>query len=393
MKKLLHIFLLLFLTASSLVAQEEEARTLVIGDLLGRTEPQQATVLTSKGNIGLLDARGQEIFDVVMNSGREVVVKFKAATETGINRIVYRFFDSESALIAALVTGEVDFAVLEDENSAAEVEKSNREMKVRFSLTPSNTVQMVAYNCEHPILRSTRVRVALSYAIDKQGILTQLLRGKAYLARGPFSSNSPAYLPGLEEFGYDPKQALLILEGEGWSDSDGDGILDKGGVPLRFVLLYREGLILEEGIIRWIKINLNEIGVDVVPRPYPMTEIRKRLDAGDFDAYLTPHRFTEDAESLAFFFSASEPTSFLYFRNRTLENYFGLYRRLTDPQRKRPMFQAIQKLINREQPVTFLYFKWLFYYLVNRRKFDNFLDARGNLRPIETWTVRESARK
>ena len=46
-----------------------------------------------------------------------------------------------------------------------------------------------------------------------------------------------AYNPDQPVTPYDPEGAKRMLADEGWSDSDGDGVLDKDGTPFEFTVL------------------------------------------------------------------------------------------------------------------------------------------------------------
>ncbi|HEX9653161.1 MAG TPA: GxGYxYP domain-containing protein, partial [bacterium] len=72
----------------------------------------------------------------------------------------------------------------------------------------------------------------------------------------------------------------------------------------------------------------------------------------------------------------------------TFENYLKFYHDVDDPSRKETLIKSMQGVINREQPATFLYFKWLTHYMINVNKFDNYRDVRGGLRPFDEWILK-----
>ena len=67
----------------------------------------------------------------------------------------------------------------------------------------------------------------MTMAIDRQRIIDQNLNGLGIEITGPFFKFSPAYDLSITPWPFDPLQAKQLLESEGWTDSDGDGILDK----------------------------------------------------------------------------------------------------------------------------------------------------------------------
>ena len=389
---LIYLFQIHNLLAQS--ANHLASRQIVIGDLIGRTDIRELRILTKHGPVAVLGAGNDRPFEIVNLTPQTIELQFHAAydlEENNPNKIAFKFYETERALISALILEEVDFTVLENEVSAAEVSQANSHFLPYPLSMESNTVKLIIYNHRNPILKPTKVRVALSYAINHETIVKNIiLGGKADIARGPFDEKSPLYNPGMESYKFNPKMAIQLLAESGWNDSDGDGILDKGGTPFRIHLLYQKGVIIDEAISRQIKINLIKIGVDVTPRPLTKIKINDQLGASEFDAVLIDYTFENNLQSLVEFFSANGAKNYMGFRNNTLENYVKFYHEVQDPAKQATLIKSMQGVINREQPVTFLYFKWLTHYLVNVNKFDNFRDgsARGRIRPFEEWIIK-----
>ncbi len=370
-------------------ANHQSVRPIVVGELIGRVDIRELQIPTRDGRFTVAVGGNGRPFEIVNSTPQILEVQYLASyplDQIHPNKITYKFYDSERALISALILEEADFAVLENEASAAEVSQANSHfLPYPLSMEP-NTVKLIIYNHRNPLLRTAKVRTALAYGINHEHIAKKIiLGGKADIARGPFDEKSPLYNPGMESYKFNPKLAIELLLEAGWADSDGDGILDKGGVPFRISLSYQKGLSIDEEISRQIKINLIKIGIDVTPRPLPKSRINDQLASGDFDAVLLDYTFQDNIESLQAFFSADGEKNYMGFRNSTFENYLKFYYEVQDPARKETLIKSMQAVINREQPVTFLYFKWLTHYMINVNKFDNFRDARGQVRPFDEW--------
>jgi ABC-type transport system substrate-binding protein len=381
--------------ASAQSANHQTARAVVVGDLVGRTDIREMQVPTRMGRMPLSPTSNGKPFDVVNSTQQTLELQYHPTfplDESNPNTIIYKFYETERGLISALILEEVDFAVLENEISAAEVSQANNHFLPYPLSMELNTVKLIIYNHSNPILKSAKVRMALAYGINHDHIVKKIiLGGKADIARGPFDEKSGSYNPGMESYKFNPKSAIALLLEAGWTDSDGDGIVDKGGVPFRINMSYQKGLSIDEEISRQIKINLIKIGIDVVPRPLPKNRINEQLASGEFDAVLMDYTFEDNIESLEAFFSAGGDKNYMGFRNSTFENYLKFYHEVNDQSRKETLIKSMQGVINREQPVTFLYFKWLTHYMINVNKFDNFRDVRdprGRLRPFDEWIIR-----
>ncbi len=64
-----------------------------------------------------------------------------------------------------------------------------------------------------------RVRQALVYAIDREQLVEQLLKGHGEVVDGFLSSASPFFDDGITPMDYDPEQAKALLEEAGWDGS------------------------------------------------------------------------------------------------------------------------------------------------------------------------------
>ena len=88
------------------------------------------------------------------------------------------------------------------------------------------------------------VRQALLYALDRESIVNDILLGYAEVAQGTQPVISYAYAPDriTTPYTYDPEKAKALLAEAGWTDTDGDGIVDKDGTAFAFELIYPSGI-------------------------------------------------------------------------------------------------------------------------------------------------------
>ncbi len=374
-----------------------DLRTVKIGVLVGRTDPNQFKLLTNEGLVPVLDAAKGKAFAIFSQSPKEIVLQYYKSPDIrryNPNRVIIRFYETERALISALILEEVDYAELKNEASAREVQQANNHFRPLPLLSVPNTVKMLCYNIRNSILKSRNVRVAFSYAIRHNQIIKKILGAKANLAKGPLDNDSDFYNPQMTSFKYNPKRAIQLLQETGWKDSDGDGILEKNGHPLKLTLYYQKGVRIDEQVAREIKINLLKINVDIQPKPLTKHEINRHLVQGDFEIVLMEHTFTDDVQSIADFFSSTGTLNYMWYRNRTFENYLRFYYEDENKSKRKTLIKSMQKVVNTDQPVTFLYFKWVTHHLVNVNKFEHYRDTqsknrKGQLLPFEQWIVKK----
>lgn len=205
------------------------------------------------------EAVGEVPIDELIGSGPLQWVEFKANelirmkahnwthAQPQVEQIIMRMFASSSSMIEALKAGEIDLAFSIPE---AVVNSLLSMQQVSVKSSPSYWLEDIIYNsygpayeeCRdshpHPALQDTRVRRAMSWALDKE-LLVNLIHvgfatpGNQWLppAYGELSNTS------LEPIGYDIDKACEILDEAGYKDSDGDGIREmESGLPLEFDL-------------------------------------------------------------------------------------------------------------------------------------------------------------
>jgi peptide/nickel transport system substrate-binding protein len=129
-------------------------------------------------------------------------------------------------------------------------------------------------------------RVAISHAIDREGICYLVYNGLAKPLYTPITeANRPYYDEGYyPRFDYDLSKARSILESLGFRDRDGDGILeDADGNRLSFTLLTNAGNKERETIGNIIKEDLRKIGIEVNFQPIDFNNLVSRLTAPPYE--------------------------------------------------------------------------------------------------------------
>ena len=114
----------------------------------------------------------------------------------------------------------------------------------------------------------------MNYAVDKQLIVDEIYGGRAVALPGPLSPFNNFVNKSLEPYPYDPDMALSLLEEAGWTDSDDDGMLDKGGENLTFVIDTLETL---RPLAEAVADQFRAIGIDASVRFWEYSVIRPQL--------------------------------------------------------------------------------------------------------------------
>ena len=119
-------------------------------------------------------------------------------------------------------------------------------------------------NYQTEALQDEKVREAIAMGIDKEGFTSVLLDGNGTAAAGPFPSSFAFGDDTVIAPGYDPEKARELLEEAGWTDTDGNGYVDKNGKDLTLRWLTypsRQELPL---LAESVQATLGDIGFDVI---------------------------------------------------------------------------------------------------------------------------------
>jgi peptide/nickel transport system substrate-binding protein len=228
----------------------------------------------------LTDRRPGESFALVPNP-------FSVAGPPNIDRIVFRIIPEDATRVIELETGGVDVI---SPVPLAESARLSHAPGFRVAQTGQRYYEYVAWNeRRYQPFSDRNVRLALSLAIDRENILRGMgIEEFASLARGPISPLFPQIDdPSVESDPFRPDSAAALLDAAGWRDSDGDGVRDRDGQPLRFVMLAQSDNQRRYDTAGIIQAQLAEIGVDVELRTYEWITFRDIVfNAKDFEAAL-----------------------------------------------------------------------------------------------------------
>lgn len=119
-----------------------------------------------------------------------------------------------SGRIAALLSGEADFACDIPPDGIATVERNPR-FEVLGS--PINNIRIVAFDKTHPVLADARVRRAMTHAIDRRAIVDALWAGRTAIPAGVQLGNYGAMaVADWENPRHDPAEARRLLAEAGY---------------------------------------------------------------------------------------------------------------------------------------------------------------------------------
>ncbi len=196
-----------------------------------------------------------------------------------IERIVMRFLPDMNSAITELLTGQGDLIAKLPPDQRIRVDAADH---VEVHSGPRVRPAWIAWNTRRPPLDDARVRRALLMAVDREEIASALFGDVGEPAWSPIPAAVREHSPAMQPVPYDTDGARRLLAEAGWRDSDGDGIADRNGQPLRIDIDFISTDPTRRDVLVAMQSMLRDIGVALVPRAYESTAWVTRLREGDF---------------------------------------------------------------------------------------------------------------
>lgn len=319
-----------------------------------------------------------------------------------LNRIKIQFFGDEKQMIDSFIQGKVDFIEVQTLITARRLHQIlQNEIMIFTTLRPEKKIYFILFNVNKPPFNEKKVRFAIKGAIDKTGLVKDLVPQNAHEAYSVIdATNSNFFKPIINDY-YKPEESLRILRSNGWQINQLKGTIEKNGKELRFNLLFEDHSELEEGIARTVKIQLAELGVNVQPKPVSFVEKQKLIEENNYTAVIQNYSYYEEniySIIKDFYFSVLKNAKFsLNYTNPTIEYLFEQPK--TSAQERKAYMNRFQIILHQDAPAVFMYFDDKIIYAVNSR-FQNFRIRKSSdnsyfhrLVPFENWFVPKPLQK
>ena len=196
-----------------------------------------------------------------------------------LDEVIYHIVPDFAAELAAFQSGETDYhGVLGEEYATLKgmEEAGNFTIHRRgpgFGTTFLTFNQNPGMNSEtgSPLVppgklawfQNVEFRRAVAHSVDKATVVEEVYEGLAYPQWAPVSpAAGDFHNSDISRYEYNPAEANAILDGLGWTDTDGDGIREDGdGNPIEFELITNTGNSVRGRVGEIIAAGLTGIGV------------------------------------------------------------------------------------------------------------------------------------
>jgi peptide/nickel transport system substrate-binding protein len=264
-----------------------------------------------------------------------------------IRQAIYVPIIEAQARLSAIKTGEIDMTMDVPPDSLQDLRK---DPDVVVAEANSSAVWYVALNTRHPVLKDKRVRQALNYAVQKDAIIRDILKGTAIVATTPLS---PVYGPYHEDktarYPYDPEKAKALLKEAGYASGfDVTFFVPESGSGMQSPV--------EMGTV--IQANLAAVGV------------RAKIQTMEWGAYLKKYLDSPDMAEMSWNPSIGDPDHMMYmllssdrfppafnagyYQNPRVDELLRKGRTTIDDRERIPLYREAQRLVMEDAPWIFV---------------------------------------
>ena len=273
--------------------------------------------------------------------------------------------DDNTALLA-LKKGDIDTLELRPEPWMTQTNDKTFYQSNTKSFGTEWSHSYIGWNTGRPYFSDVRVRKAMSLAINHEEMLKNICYGLYDPGQGiyhPTAWMAPKPMP--VPYKQDLDKAEELLEQAGWTDSDGDGILDKriNGklVKFEFALQFGSGSKVAERICGMVAENLSQIGVTCIVKPTEFTVLQSSAKKHDFDAMCAGWGSGADPDDSDNLWTTKAlqtgGRNYVQYTNPKVDALFEAGKREFDRAKRAEIYRQIAGILWEDQPYTWLYYR------------------------------------
>lgn len=188
-----------------------------------------------------------------------------------------------------------------------------------------------------------RVRQALVYAIDRQKIVDELLKGHGEVVEGFLSSASPYYDDSITPYGYDPEKAKELLAEAGWD----------GSQTLRFFVNSGDGTFVNAAqvmVAQWAA-----VGIKAEVQTVDLATLMSMAGSTDYDLFAVQYTYPPIDPSVDIAWLLSGAESWTGYSDPSIEEALGAVGTTEDTAGLKELYSTIDKKVQEDVPMFSAY--------------------------------------
>jgi peptide/nickel transport system substrate-binding protein len=279
-----------------------------------------------------------------------------------LERVVFRVVKDHTVAMQLLQRGELELLTAVQPTAWRELEKpAPQHLWAQRGLHRVRTVEtgyeFIAWNQKRPPFADAKVRRALGHLIPWDALEKGLYLGLQPLTSCPYFLDGPSCDPAIAPLRYDPERARALLAEAGWTDTDGDGLLDRDGVPFRFTFQVFAHSVNSGKLAALVQEAFGKAGVQVEIERVEWAVYIQRLRRHDFDVATLAWAAADTEQDLYQVFHSSQMgggSNYVAHSDPELDGLLEQSRRTLDAQARVALNRRIHRAVFEDQVYAFL---------------------------------------
>ena len=279
-----------------------------------------------------------------------------------VSSVRVRVISDTNALQAELQSGRVDIAPLPTSLSPDAIKLLGQYPNLQVLQFIGSNLNLLTFNTSREPLDDVRVRQAIAYGVDREGMIRDLLLGYGKIAHSILPEESWAYHAG-QKYSFDTAMAKKSLDEAGFKDPDGDGPQMRFAKPVVFRISGSSASAKNYAGV--IQNYLKNVGIPVSIEASEQNTLFDELRRGNFQ--ISYGQWVGGNQDPIFFkdlFATSEiPTETRAARNRSrysnkeLDALIAEALNTFDREKAKGLYARIQDIVSRDVPVLPLWYQ------------------------------------
>lgn len=280
----------------------------------------------------------------------------------GLRRVIFRTVGDFGARITALASGDGDF--LEFLGGAPTIQRIEQSSEARVVPYASRVYNYLGFNFRapddtsraHPLFGDQRVRQALAKVIDRAGINETVNGEYGTAAHSPLPPMLRVSNLDFPVHSKDLAEARALLEDAGWTDTDGDGILDRHGEPFAFDVAYPSTSGMRQSTAIALEEAFRQAGLRSEVDAVDIAAFSERLRNGAFDTFIQSLWTSPTPGSIKTAWTTGATLNFGRYSNPDFDASLQRLLNARDPEAERQALLDAMRLLHEDVPALWLYY-------------------------------------
>ena len=267
-----------------------------------------------------------------------------------VERLRVKIIPDNSTRESELRKGSVDLAINADFDPIT-VEGLQKAEGLKVEMIDGTNLTHLGVNLLDPILKDQRIRQALSFAIDREAIIRDVLRGQAKAAHSILPVSQWAYEPNVATYAYDTERARQLLDQAGRPEKDGQRLK---------LTLKTSTVSIAKKTAESLQAQFARVGVKLEIQTLERQKLTQDMTDGNYQLYLnTSVGGNQSTDIFAFMYgSKSIPPNGqnrMRYANPAVDKLLAESILATQDRRKQ-IFSEIQKTLSNDLPQIYLWY-------------------------------------